>query len=190
MTEWIIPPSPKHRRGWGMWSEGDGRYVDFERGVDMTDKEEKMAIQPPIHRGHLCPHGLNPIACLPCYHAKKNVPTPPPQRSVPQPTNPVIEAIKAKSGASPQGMVHVGYNPQTREPITTEEDQPKIRGKMPVPVQVGAVGSPSAASGGGGGVTAFDYARDQGRVDSKGQWRPARRPSLIDTLPRHPNSKQ
>ena len=167
--------------GLGVWSSGDKRLgrrtlVDMERGI-------KPGMAPPLP-SHLCPHKLNPIACLECFRAKAIVSTAPPKPKVP--VNPVVAAIKQKmANEQPkQGPVHVGVMPDGTPVPRPVPQSGQTRGKMPVPVL-----HPTAAQGGTGVATKtiepFTYSTSWD-VDGKGL--PPERRSLIDSLPRHPDA--
>lgn len=206
MTDWIVPPGQMGLgpvAGLGIATrdpDGRTRIVDMERGIN-----PRMSL--PTHSAHRCAHGLNPQACLQCFHARDRAPkpTPPPRKVVgnlafAQPPSPVIAAVKARIGPPPSlvpqvsAPVHVGVRPDGTkiEPPAPPQEAPRTRGKMPVPVLHGAM----AQAGQGATQTtipgampaAFSYAADQGRTDSKGVWHPPRHAQLIDSLPRHPHA--
>jgi hypothetical protein len=153
----------------------------------------------------LCDHGLNPKACLKCFHqgqaaAATSQPKPKPGhpyggQNPAAPPNPIIAAVKARAGRMPGDIV-----PQQAGPVVMssgvevapapvqEDDRPKVRGKMPKPVQHQSAVGGAKAAGGGSLPQAFHYADDQGRVDSKGIWHPPKHKSIIDRAPRHPNA--
>jgi hypothetical protein len=153
----------------------------------------------------LCPHNLNPRACLKCFHeAQSAAPTnqPKPKAGHPyggvnpaSPPNSVLAAVKARAGWMPGVIV-----PQSAGPVVMssgieapqapeqEDDRPKVRGRMPKPVQNGGGQGARLGANGGQVPQAFHYADDQGRHDSKGVWHPPKHRSVIDRAPRHPNA--
>lgn len=116
-----------------------------------------------------CPHGLTPMVCLTCFNAK-----PATVKNAPKPVDPVVAQVRARSPVegAPQPSRAAAGNVQ-----------------MPQPVMVAPAGIVQARAG-GGAPQAFDYARDVGTRDKDGVWHPPKRPSLIDTLPRHPDAKR
>jgi hypothetical protein len=184
MSEWILRPGQLMAgdgAGFGVWQ--GGRLHDGERGSRMFGMNAPGS-------GHLCPHKLNAVNCLQCFHAKAAA-APTSQlkpRSPQRADNPVLVAINERAGigtargtpAVPHvdAPVHVGVNPDGTRIEPT-------RGPMPKPV-VHATGAQV-----GRGVTAapaFSYANETGRIDSKGVWHPPKRRQLIDSLPRHPEA--
>lgn len=193
MSDWIIRPGelmPQGAPGFGVW---DGRnFHDGERG-------SKLALMQPAHPGHLCSHKMSPLNCLQCFHARANAPKPAavPRRGAPTvQVNPVVAAVKAQTGVGQNPMGDLV--PRVSEPVRMGKEQdgseiPKpeprkpTRGPMPRPVQVGGVSAPGTQQV-ARAVEPFSYASNDGRVDRKGYWHPARRESLIDKLPTHPEA--
>lgn len=204
MTEWLVRPDPRHARsGYGVYDR-EGVLHDAERGTPLNGhapesrcpqcgatvgpkeatctkcgaKQEKRIMS--VFQAGLCEHGQNRAACLTCFHKPKEV-AKPAAKPVPTAAPNVIQAVKQ---ANPLAQ----RVPVTAQPVhlgTTPDGQPveKARGRMPVPVlQQG----PQAAGPGGKTVSyePYDYAKDSGRYDKNGAWRPPRRESLIDRLPR------
>lgn len=171
------------------------RSADMLKGVVLIDRDGKktgMSNPNGILGSHSCPHGQNPMACLPCYHAKGTAPKPQvPQHQRPQPAvNPIIAAVKQRAGTAElvpgvprvQAPVHIGQNPDG----TPVARKTKIVGKMPVPVIAGTVSPGETRQN---TLTPFDYSQNQGRTDSKGVWHAPKHRSLIDSKPSHPNAK-
>lgn len=177
MDEWIVRPS--FGPGYGLVVEG--RVVDCERGI----RRPMM----PTNAGPMCPHGLNRMTCLKCFHegqAAKPTQGPKPKAPV---VNPIVEQMRQRAFAERQqaaaGPVHMGTTP-AGAPI----EQPKAaptRGKMPVPVLHPAAGAqPNSAPV---STQPYSYEADQGRVDRHGLWHPPNRRSIIDSLPSHPDPR-
>jgi hypothetical protein len=196
VSEWIIRPGELLMEGGpqGVGTQQGGKFHDFERGAPLPRAGGSNLR--PMHPG-LCPHKQNPANCLQCYHAKASAPpaAPPPRRGPQVQTSPVVAAVKARAGvgASPMGQlvphvdapVHLGKTPDGKD-IEPPKREP-TRGKMPVPVLHG----PNAQAGQGAHtktIKPFSYANDDGRVDRKGLWHPAKHRSLVDALPSHPDA--
>lgn len=204
MSDWIIRPGelmPGMGAGFGVWQ--GGKLHDLEKGQTLPKDGNTMRTMQPMH-GHLCPHKLNPVNCLTCFHNKqanapREQPKPRPGAMNPRPTNPVIAAVRAQAGMN-AGALGAPV-PQVQTPVImgknadgTDIVPPKrevIRGPMPRPVLHGQ----NAQAG--QGVNAqpakefkpFSYADQEWKPGKNGEpSRPPRRPELIASLPRHPDA--
>jgi hypothetical protein len=135
----------------------------------MSD-EQKPAPAPPVsaiaaYAANLCPHKLNPRACLKCFHVK-----PAPQA----PQKPLTPA-QAKA---------VDVLADIRARAMREQKLPEVH--------IAQGEAPKAVIPGGTTPTAnipapFSYSNERGRLNAQGIWEPPQRPSIIDRLPSHPN---
>jgi hypothetical protein len=160
------------------------------------------------HQQNLCPHKQNPTHCITCYHARANArPTsqPKPAATIPQ-TVPLMDSVKKEyvqefykaHGRVPTPQELAGEPEIVRmgveadgTPIPLPEPKPFV-GPMPKPVLTAAQ---SAAAQSEGVREPFSYARQPAKpkemvINGVKQtvMVPPKRPSLIDSLPRHPDA--
>lgn len=186
--------SPQHASPAFVGSRGE-RSADLIKGITLVDasgKKTGMNLPPSTAPGR-CPHGVNPMACVACYHAKQTAPKPQAQPLVRGPVNPIIAAVKARSdqpdlapGVPNVGApVHVGQNADGT-PIAKPKTKTVVVGKMPTPVIHNAVGTGAAPAG--NVMDPLDYGQQQGRIDSRGLWHAPKHKSIIDSKARHPHA--
>jgi hypothetical protein len=133
-----------------------------------------------------CPHGLNPVACLKCFHAPKAAA---PQQQRPMPTAPGgipgAQLPKRHDRVMVAPAVVDGANigvPGSGIPPVSEEERAKYR-KEPKAVP-GANAAPPQAP-----PVPFSYNQYTGAEhDPSKVWEPPKRAELIDRLPQHPEA--
>ena len=135
-----------------------------------------------------CPHGLNPIACLKCFHAPKPA-APQQQRPSTMLGNgiPVAQLPKQYDGVMVAPAVVDGANigvPGSGIPPVSEEERAKHRGQpKAVP---GAAQAPAQAP-----PVPYSYNQYTGAEHDPGKlWEPPKRAEVIDRLPRHPEARK
>lgn len=107
---------------------------------------------------NLCPHKLNAVACLQCFHTAQKAPRPAPKSAAVSPmagTKSVLDRIKERDGGN-------------SGPVTTVDSAPL------------AVAAPKVAPNPHAGGSNLDSPVDSGEP----LWEPPVRPKVFDRLPR------
>ncbi len=131
-----------------------------------------------------CPHGLNSVACLKCFHAPKAA-AQPAQRPPQGPGGiPVANLPARQDGAMATAGDRQGSNigvPGVGITVDPEERAKYRKEPKGLPVQA----DPQARAP---VPTAYTSEGQGESYDKEGVWQPPKRGELIDRLPRHPES--
>ena len=128
-----------------------------------------------------CPHGLNPAACLTCFHAPKPQATKPALQNAATPLPGRADGRHVEAPARPES--HIG---QAGSGITvTDEERARYRNQ---PVNAPAA-PPTGQTRSAPLKEPYSSAQEDGSAYSQDKlWEPPPRPEIIDRLPRHPEA--